>query len=392
MILNKNSYQLTNSQLHFLSGEKGVYLSALFRSLGMYLVTVFIPLYVYHLTGQLDQAFFFYGWAHLFVLLTLWPAGWLTRQIGVDWTVLIGSFFRGLFLYFLILAANDYLYLYLAAGLWGAAVSFYWLPFHYTVVGTEEEDGLFGKETSMIMIFYKLTASLGPLIGGFLAGRLGFDWLYRVAILFVILGGLPMFFDCFRRRGMGFEFQSIKQGLFKRENRSFILAFAGAGFKDVILGVAWPLFIFLIVGRYETVGLIQGLSLFLSVIFLWRLGRWIDKRGIKVLRLGIVLNNVIWLIRAFLVTPAAVIFSNIIYDLGNLLIFTPFDAFFYQCTLAKRKLEFIAIREIAIHSGGLIGCLLVWQLLDRGIGWFWIFSLAVIGLFLVSLILREVRE
>ena len=83
-----------------LKGETGVYLSTLFRSLGMRLVFIFIPIYIYKLTGKLESAFLFFGLYHLSVLLSVMPAGWVIQKIGVDWGSAIGTIFRALFLFF----------------------------------------------------------------------------------------------------------------------------------------------------------------------------------------------------------------------------------------------------------------------------------------------------
>lgn len=375
--------------MKLLKGETGVYLNTFLRSSGMNLVAIFIPLYIYQLTGKLENVFLFYGLYHLLVLLSALPAGWVTQRIGVDWTEFLGSVLRALVLYLLILGKQNYIFLGLAASLWGVTVSFYWLPFHYTVVGAEDGDGHFGKETSGIKIVEQITASLGPFLGGLIIAGLGFSWLYGLAILLVLLSGIPMFFDQFTKKGMRFDLKEIKKSFCQKRNSRLIISFAGVGLKNVVLSIAWPLFIFLAVKRYEVVGGIQTAALLISLALLWWLGKWIDKRGSGILKWGIVINSFVWLIRSFLITPLTIFLSHVVYGFGRILLWTPFDALVYKLMLEKRKLEFLIIRETAIHGAGFLGCLLVWQMMRKGIAWFWIFNLAILGLGLGGLILKR---
>lgn len=369
--------------MKYLRGEQGIYLSGFLRSLGMSLVSIFIPIYIYNLTHSISAPFIFYALTHLFVIIFTIPAGWINHLIGVDLTNLLGSIFRALFLLFLLLAKNNLFFLNTSAVFWALAVSLYWLSFHYSLVGAEEEDGLFGKESSRIQIIYKISAGLGPLAGALIISSLGFSWLYIVALILVIFAGIPPFFDRFNKKGMRINLKKIKNTFFKTGHKRFNLAFFGAGFKDAVLTVFWPIFIYIIVDNYQTVGIIRTASLLVSLILLFWLGREIDKHGFKAIRYGIGINSLIWVIRAFLITPMALFLSDIAYSFGSILLWTPFDAFVYQSSLQKRKLEFFIVREITIHFGGLIGCLLIALMLKLGFGFFYIFSLGSIGLAMI---------
>ena len=109
----------------------------------MRLVLIFIPIYIYKLTNKLESAFLFYGFSHFVVITSSILAGLVIKKIGVDWTAFIGSVLRAIFLFLLVLAKNNLFFLWLGPLFWGSAVSFYWLSYHYTVLGAEDGDGLF---------------------------------------------------------------------------------------------------------------------------------------------------------------------------------------------------------------------------------------------------------
>ncbi|MFC1711678.1 MFS transporter [Patescibacteria group bacterium] len=383
---------LLSNNIRFLPGETGVYVNTVLRSLGMYLVYLFIPIYVYQLTGRLESAFIFFAIYHLMVVISAVPAGWMTQKIGVDLTEFISSVFRALVLFFLILGKQNTNFLWIAGLLWGITVAFFWIPYHYTVVGAEEEDGKFGKETSLIKILEQITSSLGPFLGGLIIVSLGFNWLYSLAIILVLLSGLPLFFDKFTKKGMRFNVKKVGVSFWQKGNKRFVLAFTGLGTIDAIAAIAWPIYMFLVIKNYEVMGIIQTLSLFLGLIFLWVLGKQIDKKGSGILKWGVYVNSFIWLTRAFLKTPLTVFISNTIYGFGSLLTYTPFDALMYKSMLPRRKLEFLMMREIAIHGGGFVTCLLVWQMIKLEISWMWIFALGTLGYLVVLAVGKIIKE
>jgi hypothetical protein len=230
-------------------------------------------------------------------------------------------------------------------------------------------------------------------MGGLIIASLGFNWLYGLAIGLVILSGLPMFFDKFVKKNMRFNIRKILTSFWQAENINFTLAFLGSGFKDMVLNVAWPIFMFLIIKQYQTIGAIQTIAFLFTLMLLWRLGKQIDKGGVGIFKWGIAANSLIWMIRSFLLSPILIFLSNIIYGFGTLLIWTPFDAHMYKTLLKKRRLEFLILREAVIHFGGLLSSLLVLVFIKLSLGWYFIFSMAALGLILINLVFsKEVRN
>ncbi len=389
-MLRENHQYILRHRFTLLSGEKGVYLTNLFRALGMNLVYLFIPLYIYEIIGRIEAPFLYYAVYHLWVLLSVFPVGFMMTKLGVDLTEFLSSLLRVVFLIFLILGKNDFNFLIASAIIWGITIPLTWLPFHYCVVGTKTGEGRFGKETSWLKIIDQLAGSLGPFLGGVLIVALGFKALYAVAIVIVLFSGLPMFFDQFEKKQMEFNLKRALKTAVSKENQNFMLSFLGFGLKDVILVIAWPIFMFLAVKNYEVVGGIQTLALLLSLIFLWWLGKVIDKKSdFRILKWGVSLTSLIWVVRSFLLSPLTVFFSNVLYGFGTLLLYTPFDALVYQSMIKRKKLEFLIVREIGIHGGAFLGCLLVWYMLQKQVSWFVIFLLASVGILTSLLVTKE---
>ncbi|MBU0618709.1 hypothetical protein KKD62_00570 [Patescibacteria group bacterium] len=376
-------------QKKLFAGMTGLLTGSVLRAIGMSLVNLFIPVYVYQLSGSFVGVMIFYSLYHLLVIVSAYLAGRIIRLIGVDWAIFFGALLRAGFLGLMILGKNQLWFIWLAAILWGLAVNLHWCSYHYSVFGLKTGGGRFGKETSLIYLAERLGITLAPLIGGLLIAGFGFTPVFAIAFILIILSGLPQFFDSFTKSGMQFDFKAIIKNFIQPKNRRFLTGFIGAGFRSVLVVSVWPLFIFLVIKNYTVFGGLKTGAQIVSLFLIWWLGKRIDKKGPEILKLGVILNSINWLIRAFLQSPITIFASEAFHGWGELLVLEPFDAATYQSLSSRHKLEFLTFREISIHLGGLVTCLIVLGLWYLGVGWFWMFSLATIGLIMTSFIGNE---
>ncbi|MBN1263635.1 MAG: hypothetical protein JW991_04740 [Candidatus Pacebacteria bacterium] len=375
-----------------LSGYAGLYLSSAFRSLGMSLIGLFIPLYILKLTGHIVYVFLFFALYHFWVIVSDYPVAWLVRKWGIDWLSFLGSLARAGFIFLFLQAEAQPVFLWPATFLWGLTVTATWLPFHYAFTIAENMDGKYGREVSQLQIVNKITGLAGPLAGGVIIASLGFRPLFALALVLIAISGLPLFFDTINAKGMRLSFKKIKGHLFRKDRSRFWLSFAGGELETAVLGLAWPLFIFLLVESYETLGLIKSLAALVSVALFWFVGRWIDKKGKSILYLGTLINSFNILLRAFLSNPFGLFLVDSVYDFTAGLVTTPFDSAFYEKAREMRRLEFMVEREFIIHFFGMLACLLLSLLFLFEVAWFWIFALGVVGVLMRGLIISQEEE
>lgn len=370
-----------------LPGYTGLYLSTAFRDLGMNLIGLFIPLYIYKLTGRIVDIFLFYALLHFWVVVFIYPVAWLVRKFGVDLASLGGSFFRTLFIAGLLLAESQLNLLWWVPLVWALAVNATWLPFHYSFTIAESEDEKYGKEVSRYQIVSKITALIGPAAGGLIITKLGFQPLYYFAAILSFVSALPLFFDTVQASGMNLSPRKICAHLVNPKRRKFWLSLIGTQIESVVLGLGWPLFIFLSVRNYETLGIIKSGVVLVSIVMVFFLGRWIDQRGKSVMFLGTAVNSFNLLLRAFLKLPFSLFLIDSAYEVVGNLIMTPFDTAFYEEAIKMRKLEFMVEREFVIHLTGVIFCLVIGLMVVLKLPWFWIFALGIGGILMRNYIL-----
>jgi MFS family permease len=375
-----------------LHGLWGVYGSSFFLQLGMGLVSIFIPVYVYQLTQQISSVFIFFAFYSLVVMLMSPLTGWLVARFGLDTVAVGGALIRTLSLVVLILSGSNPNLLLLAAGLWGMCVPATWLPYHYTVIAENDNGGRFGKEVAKLKIVEKVSGALAPFCGGAIAFFFGFPVLYLAGIIMVAISALPLVFDQCNKKGMTYKWPVVFRGLVGGSDWLATVSFVGSSIETQVFTLLRPLFIFLSLASLPSLGGIESIALGISALVVLWAGQWVDKKGFSLMKIGVLANAMLLLLLPFLSSAWEFLLFGTVYLLVASLIWTPFDAATYQLAMRPHKLEFLVAREIAIHGGGAIFFVLLLLLTDGALNWFLIAASGSIGLLLTLTLLKRVNH
>jgi len=370
-----------------LKGLWGIYFNTAFRDLGLSLIGVFLPIFVYKATTSLPLTFLFFVIYHFSVLPSNWLAGKIAQKLGLDMLEFLSTVLRSFFLLALILTPVWSGFLWLAAIAWGVTVPFCWLPYYVTVTVKGDHDH-FGETVGKLDIITKIMAGLGPFLGSLIIVSFGFNMLYFLAIIIFLLSGLVIFLDDFDRKKMRFNFTKMMERYNRPSLRQFWLGMVGNGIEEEVYGVAWYLFIFLAVSSYTILGGIQSVSLLLSIIATYLVGKWVDKKGPQILNYGVVGNVLNWIIRPFLVTGLFIFLADLAYRFLTIFVWTPFMAVTYKQATNMHKLEFFVQKEWLYHLSAMFTSFLMMIITyTLGLAWSAIFALGVIGLLMCTLVL-----
>ena len=348
---------------------------------------MFIPIFIYKITHSLPATFFFFSIYHAAAIPGGWLAGKIAQRFGLDILEFSSGILRCFFLLLLMLAKIFPGLIWPAAGLWGITIPFCWLPYYYTVSERANPKHI-GETVSKLDIIAKVMVGLGPFLGGLIIAASDFSMLYLVAIVAFLISGAVIFLDDFDKKDMRLDFGKMLVRFWRPSLRKFWLGLVGEGIEAEVYSVAWYLFIYLTVSSYITLGGIQSVSLLVSILLLWLVGRWIDKKGPEILNWGVVGNVLNWIIRPFLLTGLGIFIADLFYKLLSVFIWTPFQTVTYERAEKMEKLEFFIQREWVGHISGLGTSLLLVLISKRfGLNWAPIFSLAIVGLLMCTLIL-----
>ena len=217
------------------AGLTGLYWTNAIRDVGLALVNIFIPIYLYRQFGNISLVFIFLAAYHLSVVLSAYPVARVIRKIGLDYSGVLGGLLKvGFFILLLASKTNPWL-IWPAALIWGLGVLFTWLTHHYYLAATAGKSHLFGRKVATINLIDKWLLTLVPIAGGIMLDWGGFQLTFTVAAVFLGISGLPLLFDKFNKKNMQLDFKDTLEGVVEPANRRIWLAlFADAATAAVV--------------------------------------------------------------------------------------------------------------------------------------------------------------
>ncbi len=248
-----------------LPGLTGLYLNSVFRSLATGLIGVFIPVFVYKITGGWPGLFSFFLTRELVLILTTIPIAVSIKKLGPDRLIALGVLTLFLCLIFLIQSEANPAFLKWAAVFLGITIPLHWLPYHLAF-SWESSRRFLSSQVANQAIISKLATAAAPLIGGIIATKLGFSGLYLTAGAILLLSIIPVFMDQYNRKGEAISLSEIKQVVKNPKLQPIWWGFFGNGLETAIYSIFLPIFLYQTLGGLEQIGFISTISLIISLI------------------------------------------------------------------------------------------------------------------------------
>jgi MFS family permease len=377
---------------HRVAGLTALYLNAFVHNFAMALVGIFVPLYLFKITGQLGPVFAYYLLHSLAVVATVGPAASCVSRWGLRRAAALGTLFLTTTVVLLILGGNKLELIPLAALFGGTAVGFYWLPYHLIFAEDGKKETL-GQEVSFMTILSRLAQSSGPLLGGLIVTLFSFKVLYGVAVALLLLSFLPLTVMMHHPIHHAPSWPELWHYLRGKVAQNWWPAWALSHFEVDVLDIAWPLFVFGIFGSYQTVGGVASAALLLSLVLLLLSGRLTDRWSKRKLLLGgALLTALLWLFLPFSLAAGSAFVVSLLLKSGRIFFYVPFDALLYA-QIAKENvkgaLTFLVFREWVLHGSRVLLFTFVIFLGGLGFSLNSLFYLAALALPLAAWSLRK---
>lgn len=356
-----------------------LYLTHSILNFGLGLVGIFVPVYIFNLTGNFFYLPAFYALASLTaVLIFVFGASFLAR-LGVTRLVLFSNLVRILNLLLLLLASQNSVLIFAAAFFEGLIYPTYWVAYH-TIFAARGHDGSYGREIGWMGIFSHSAAALAPLIGGLAVALFGFPALYGLGMIVIFLSSFPIFFA-----GDHLGFHPLKpleviRGALAKEWRPLLAGLSAMRLEIVFTSLFLPLFIFTVLGSYTALGGIVTVKLAVAVLVIMLAGSVVDRRGSRrVFPFAAGALSLYWLLLNFARSILSLTALNSY--LGMLGPFYGISADSLYYSIAKRDPYGAVIkRELIIHASVILWCglgALMWLLFPAN--WPILFIPAAIG-------------
>src|SRR3989344_7616815 len=327
-----------------------VYLSGALRSFAISMIGLFIPLYLYTEQGfSLQQTLlFFVFYAVIFAIATPVAAKFVARY-GPKHAILVSVpvyllFFGLLYaLYFISVP------LYIIAAMLGVSQAFYWLGLHLVFHHASDRKHR-GEEVGIQKSSSIVAGMFGPIIGGVSIHTVGFDLVFIIAGFFLLLSAVVLLQSDEEHVRYHFSVRSV----LNKEHWRNSLFFVSQGCRVIADGVIWPLFVFVVLDNYFSLGVVGSLLAGISAVLIWLVGKYSDhyeKR--KIILFVTPLESVSWWARALATSVGGIFGATIFGALTHGIREAPLGAMEYDKAKGDITAYFVS-REIFICLGRIL--------------------------------------
>lgn len=329
-----------------------LYTSMMLRSMGLSLVAIFIPIYLY-LGGYelLTIALFMAG-----IYATRMPAdilaGYVVAVIGPKHVIFISYVLQAVALALLLtLPGNDWPLWWIAVSS-GMSLSAFFVSYHISFSKIMHADHG-GKELGIMTIMERLGAALGPVVGGVIATLFGAEYTIAAALVLFILATVPLLFSPEPTKRHALSFHGLP---YRKLTRDFI-SFFSLNFEANVAVAVWPLYVAIFVvtvNVYASVGLVTTIGVVASMVAARVIGVLIDRqRGRALLRVGVCGVALAHLVRPFVGSIAGVAALNSASDAAGVASRLPHTKGMYGRAddLSGFRIAYITVIEVAGDFG-----------------------------------------
>ncbi|MAZ29775.1 hypothetical protein CL655_00635 [bacterium] len=323
------------------------------------LMGIFVPIYLYELTGQQFYiiGLYFALLSFLYVVLLV-PGMYAANRIGFSHALIVGALGSiGQFgTLFLMNEANVWNLLPLLAVCIVLFRIFHWVPYHvdFTLF---THTGERGRVVSMSFATIAFMGVIGPILAGFIIAQAGYQALFTVAITLLIAAAISYAFVPETPTHFSWGYLETLRKLFTKRFVGVTVGEFANGAEVAITLIVWPIFLFeLLQGNIFEIGAVSTLIVAVTIVLQLLLGRYLDSREeskFKTLEWGSKLYALGWIARIFVLSAAQVFLVGLYHNIMRIFTKTPFSAILYDMSAEQGKYvdEFTVLREMAGHSG-----------------------------------------
>lgn len=316
-------------------------------------VGIFEPIYLYTLGFSIQKIILFYIAIYAIYFLIVPLGGKIARTQGYEHSILYSTPF--LILYYLSLFAIPYHPFFIASAIIALALQkmLYW-PGYHADFARFGEDGKRGREISNLVVFDSLATILGPAFGGVIIATTGFKVLFIIVSFLILVSNIPLLTTGEEFVPVQFSYKDAFRRLVRSDNRRRLFAYIGYG-EELVAGLLWPIFIFLVIKDYISVGFLISASIFLATILTLYIGRVTDVEGRReVLKIGVIFTFFTWLMRILVTSGIGVFVVDSFYRISRRTLGVPLAAITYERAKKTSVMKSIIFFQMALVLGKLL--------------------------------------
>jgi MFS family permease len=315
------------------------------RSFAISLVAIFIPVYLYKIDYGISNIFLYYLALYFFEFIFEYIAARYMKLKGPKHSMILSLPFMILFICLLFsIEAHHWAPVILALPL-SLSLSLFWEGYHYDF-SRSKHTARATKEIGKVYILLTIIGATAPLIGGILATYFGINILLLIVIALLSIGSIILF----KTKDNNFRKGSLNLTKVDLSHiNKHILSYVGLGWETVSAMQVWPLFVFLIVGSYSTLGLITSATLVVSVFVTYWVSHRADKgKRTDYIKTGGFLGAFVGILQVFVQTITQAFAVNLGRSFAQSIFKSSFDSEYYLHADEESRSEYIYLMESAV--------------------------------------------
>ncbi len=324
------------------------YISIFIMTFGESLINIFVPIYLFNLGYEIYQIIIFYFLVSLYFLVFSYTGAKLVGRMGEKHSILVSTVF--IITYYLgLIFINKYVILfYILPLLLSLRMILFNYGYHLNYINHSQRKKR-GKELAFIGVITLLSTTSAPLIGSVIAD-INFTFVFIASSLLLIIGTVPLFFTKDSYEKVNFTFEDLTKKLFSKKDRGNFISFSGYAVESIIGRMIWPIFLIMIIGSIFKTGLIISLTLLISLLIFYFMGKITDKYNkIKLIKIGTILYFFAWIGRIFADTYYKILFIDSYKNLSEKIVHIPWSSQSYDLAEKEDYFCFIVSREIIFN-------------------------------------------
>lgn len=314
------------------------------RSLVNAMIGIFVPIYLYALGYSLANIFMFHIFMFSAEFLFEYVATNVVSKFGPKHAIAMSLPFTIVHFWMLSTLPAYGWPLWLVGVVNGVALALYWQGYHYDFSKAKRKNNV-TNDLSRLYIMLAVLGAVGPFVGGYIATHYGFGILYGVILILLSLVFIPLMKKGEKHSARKVNLRRVHLGHIARD----VISYGGTGIDGSVSLTIWPLFIFFILGTYESVGLVTSLALFLTIAVTYAVGKLVNNGNrYKYIRVGSLLDTIIYLMVIFIDSFVQVLSLNLARNVVGSLRAAPFVSEYYLHADETSRSEYIFFMESTI--------------------------------------------
>lgn len=367
-------YHISHDARHLLTRP----LNRFFLFQGLYffgrgILFMFVPIYLYQAGVSLFIIPLYYLILSLLYGLGVVLFAHFVQYIGIRKSfVLSVPFLISYFILLQYIQGNNYPLLLVSILLFICYAALFFPSSHLEMI-TYSDEKREGEAVSLSNITTTIAVALAPIVGGVLLGA--FPYIVSAILVSVILliAVLPLLgLEDFPLTSYQLSYDNMFRLIQTPQYKKDIIAFISDGINIICDTLLWPMVLMILFQSYARVGLLISLTTIVSIILMWRIGKFIDrhssitplKQGTYALLIGWVLRLVsIFTYQLSIFGSPFLYIADSVTRVSSDYTHVPFLAIFYRNAIKEGKLYYILIREMVHNLGKVIPLLFLSLLL-----------------------------